>query len=101
MDFGLCLALLQFVLCLGPCLGQELLSSTVGHVMAPQSHDICMHYQCYNSCILVRTVTNFCGTTVNESRVAKNLGVTIDKHLNYQSHVDELIHDHKCSGASR
>ena len=39
---------------------------------------------------------NFCGATVHESRVVKNLGVTMDRHLNYQAHIDKLTQ--KCSG---
>ena len=39
----------------------------------------------------------FGGTTVNDSRVARNLGVIVDRHLNYQSHIDEMTR--KCNGA--
>ena len=39
---------------------------------------------------------NFCGTTVHDSRVVKNLSVTMDRHLNYQSHIDKLVQ--KCNG---
>ena len=36
----------------------------------------------------------FCGATVKDSRVVKNLGVIIDRHLTYQSHIDEMTHWH-------
>ena len=39
---------------------------------------------------------NFCGETVNDSRVVRNLGVNIDRHLTFQSHVDEMTR--KCNG---
>ena len=38
----------------------------------------------------------FCGATVKDSRVVKNLGVIIDRHLTYQSHIDEMTR--KCNG---
>ena len=41
-------------------------------------------------------VINFCGSPVPDSRVVKNLGITIDRHLNYQSHIDVLTR--KCTG---
>ena len=39
---------------------------------------------------------SFCGTTVCDSGVAKNLGVVMDRHLNYQTHIDKLTQ--KCNG---
>ena len=39
---------------------------------------------------------NFLGTVVPDSRVVKNLGVIIDCHLNFQSHVDQVTA--KCTG---
>ena len=42
-------------------------------------------------------VISFCGSTVPDSRVVRNLGVTIDRHLNYQSHIDVMTR--KCTGA--
>ena len=39
---------------------------------------------------------NFCGTIIHESRTVKNLGVTMDRYLNYQEHIDSLVH--KCNG---
>ena len=39
---------------------------------------------------------SFCGATVSDSRVVRNLGVTIDRHLNYQSHIAEMAR--KCNG---
>ena len=38
----------------------------------------------------------FCGAIVHESRVVKNLGVTMDRHLSYQPHIDKLTQ--KCNG---
>ena len=38
----------------------------------------------------------FCGADVQETRLVKNLGVTIDRHLNYQSHIDTMTQ--KCTG---
>jgi len=37
-----------------------------------------------------------CGTAIPESRTVTNLGVTIDRHLNYQSHIDAMTN--KCTG---
>ena len=31
-----------------------------------------------------------CGAVTHESRVLKNLGVTLDRHLNFQRHVDAM-----------
>jgi len=39
---------------------------------------------------------SFCGSTVLDSRVVKNLGITMDRHLNYQSHIDVMTR--KCTG---
>ena len=38
----------------------------------------------------------FCGSAVHDSGVVTNLGVTMDRHLNYQSHID--IMTRKCTG---
>ena len=38
----------------------------------------------------------FCGTLIRESREVKNLGVTIDRHLNFQCHIDVM--SRKCVG---
>ena len=43
------------------------------------------------------TVTlNFCGTVIADSRVVKNLGVYVDRHLTFEAHVDNLTR--KCTG---
>ena len=39
---------------------------------------------------------SFNGTTVTESRVVKNLGLTMDRSLNFQAHIDCM--SRKCSG---
>ena len=39
---------------------------------------------------------NFLGTVVPDSRIVKNLGVIMDCHLNFQSHVDQVTS--KCTG---
>ena len=39
---------------------------------------------------------HFCGTVVAESRAAKNLGVYVDRHLNYETHIDNVTR--KCTG---
>ena len=39
---------------------------------------------------------NFCGTTIHDNRTVRNLGVTFDRNLNFQSHIDELVQ--KCHG---
>ena len=39
---------------------------------------------------------NFCGATIPDSRVVQNLGLHMDRHLNYQSHIDAL--SRKCTG---
>ena len=39
---------------------------------------------------------SFCGTVIPDSRQVKNLGLTIDRHLNYQSHIDTMTN--KCTG---
>lgn len=39
---------------------------------------------------------NFCGAVVQETRAVKNLGVVIDRHLNYESHIDSVTR--KCTG---
>ena len=39
---------------------------------------------------------NFCGTTVPESQTVNNLGVTMDRFLSYQPHIDKLTQ--KCNG---
>ena len=36
------------------------------------------------------------GETVQESRIAKNLGVVFDRHLSWDAHVSEVVH--KCIG---
>ena len=38
----------------------------------------------------------FCSTTITESETVKNLGVTIDRHLSFVSHVDGVAR--KCTG---
>ena len=38
----------------------------------------------------------FCGTTVCEEKMVKDLGVVIDRNLNYQAHVDSVCR--KCVG---
>ena len=39
---------------------------------------------------------NSCGTRIVDSRVVKSLCVTIDRHLNYQAHIDSITR--KCTG---
>lgn len=39
---------------------------------------------------------NFFGTTVHETGAVRDLGVTIDRHLNFRAHIDTLTH--KCTG---
>ena len=39
---------------------------------------------------------HFCGTVVAESRAVKNLGVYVDRHLNYETHIDNVTR--KCTG---
>lgn len=39
---------------------------------------------------------HFCGTVVAESPAAKNLGVYVDRHLNYETHIDNVTR--KCTG---
>ena len=39
---------------------------------------------------------SFCGTVMRESRIVKNLGVMLDRHLNFQSHIDAMTR--KCVG---
>ena len=38
----------------------------------------------------------FCGTAIQESRVVKNLGLYMDRHLTFVDHVDHVVA--KCSG---
>ena len=38
----------------------------------------------------------FCGNIINESKVVKNLGVSIDRHLSFDVHIDHMAH--KCTG---
>ena len=38
----------------------------------------------------------FCGTIIPESKVVKNLGVSIDRHLSFDLHIDHMAH--KCTG---
>ena len=40
---------------------------------------------------------NFCGTAIQESRVVKNLGLYMDKHMTFVDHVDNVVA--KCSGS--
>ena len=39
---------------------------------------------------------NFCGASIPDSKVVQNLGLSMDRHLNYQSHIDVL--SRKCTG---
>ena len=39
---------------------------------------------------------NFCGTFIEESRVVKNLGLHMDRHMTFSSHIDHVVG--KCSG---
>lgn len=39
---------------------------------------------------------NFCGAVITDSRVVKNLGVNVDRHLNFEAHVDAVTR--KCTG---
>ena len=38
----------------------------------------------------------FCGTTILESGAVRDLGVTIDRHLNFRAHIDTLTQ--RCTG---
>ena len=38
----------------------------------------------------------FCGNVIPDSKVVKNLGVSIDRHLNFDTHIDTL--SRKCTG---
>ena len=40
---------------------------------------------------------NFCGTAIQESRVVKNLGLHMDRHLTFSDHVSHVVQ--KCSGS--
>ena len=40
---------------------------------------------------------NFCGTAIQESRVVKNLGLYMDRHMTFVDHVDHVVA--KCSGS--
>ena len=40
---------------------------------------------------------NFCGTAIPESRVVKNLGLHMDRHLTFSDHVSHVVQ--KCSGS--
>ena len=39
---------------------------------------------------------NFCGTQIVDSRTVKSLGVSIDRHFTYQTHIDSITR--KCTG---
>ena len=39
---------------------------------------------------------NFCGTVIKDAGSVKNLGLTMDRHLNFQNHIDTITH--KCTG---
>ena len=39
---------------------------------------------------------NFCGAVIQDSRVVKNLGVMMDRHLSFERHVDSVCE--KCTG---
>ena len=39
---------------------------------------------------------SFCGSTVHEESSVRDLGVTVDRHLNYQEHIDTICR--KCAG---
>ena len=39
---------------------------------------------------------SFCGTVVPDAKVVKNLGVSIDRHLTFESHIDDM--SRKCTG---
>ena len=39
---------------------------------------------------------SFCGSTVHEESSVRDLGVTVDRHLNYQEHIDTVCR--KCAG---
>ena len=39
---------------------------------------------------------NFSGATISDARIVKNLGVYIDRHLNFQAHIDDMVK--KCTG---
>ena len=39
---------------------------------------------------------SFCGTVVPHAKVVKNLGVSIDRHLTFESHIDDM--SRKCTG---
>ena len=38
----------------------------------------------------------YCGSVIHDSRVVENLGLTIDRHLNFVNHVDALTQ--RCTG---
>ena len=40
---------------------------------------------------LAPVTLNFCGTVIADSRTAKNLGVHIDRHLNFETHIDHVL----------
>ena len=44
-----------------------------------------------------KITVNFCGTAIQESRVVKNLGLYMDRHLTFVDHVDHVVA--KCSGS--
>ena len=50
---------------------------------------------------MLRNLPSICikfnGTTINETRVVKNLGVFMDRHMTFTNHVDHVVA--KCSGA--
>ena len=45
---------------------------------------------------LTSVTLSFCGNVIPDSKVVRNLGVYIDRHLNFETHIDHMTR--KCTG---